>query len=57
MSSLSNPHFKMMCRLVNYLISLFGESNSCAFVPSRLDIYTQNLVFDTGCASIVIHDL
>lgn len=40
-----------------YLISLFGENNLCAFFPPRLHSYSQDLVSDTGCASILINDL
>lgn len=40
-----------------YLISLFGENYFCAFFPSRFHIYSQDLVFNTGCVSILIHNL
>lgn len=41
----------------SYLISLFRKNDSCAFFPSRLDIYRQDLVSDTRCVSILIHNL
>ena len=40
-----------------YLIPFLGENNLCAFFPSRFDVYSQDLVFDTGHASILVHDL
>lgn len=40
-----------------HLISFFGENDLCAFFPSRLHIYVQDFVLDTGCVSICIHNL
>lgn len=40
-----------------YLISLFGKNNFCAFFPSSFDLYRQDLVFDTGRAAILVHNL
>lgn len=40
-----------------HLISFFGENDLCAFFPSRLHIYVQDFVPDTGSVSICIHNL
>lgn len=45
-----------MCKCF-YLISFFGEHYFCAFFPSRIHIYGQDLVFDTGCVSILTQNL
>lgn len=40
-----------------HLISFFGENDLCAFFPSRLHIYVQDFVPDTGSISICIQNL
>lgn len=56
-ANILNLKIKMGFRSFSYLIAFFGENDSFAFIPSRLYIYSQDLIFDTGCASVIIHNL
>lgn len=40
-----------------YLISLFRKNDLCAFFPSSFHLYRQDLVFDTGRAAVLVHNL
>lgn len=40
-----------------HLISLFGKNDFRAFFPSSLHLHGQDLVFDAGCVSILVHNL
>lgn len=40
-----------------YLISLFRKNDFRSFFPSSFHLYRQDLVFDTGRAAILVHNL